>query len=159
MKALSIWQPWAQLIARGDKTIETRNWRAPAVQSGTRIAIHAGKKKINYENFVHADRNLLDLVLPMNFWFLAPRGVILATAILSGCEQVDADRSNAHNAIYHTSGNREIEAAFGDFRPGRWMWYLDAVDRLTEPIPMRGQQGLFEIGEIEQGLFKIGGME
>lgn len=27
MKAISVRQPWASMIARGDKTIETRTWR------------------------------------------------------------------------------------------------------------------------------------
>ncbi len=42
MKALTIRQPWASLIAAGVKTIETRSWstryRGP-------LAIHAGKHK------------------------------------------------------------------------------------------------------------------
>ncbi len=29
MKALSVKQPWASMIARGEKTIETRTWRTP----------------------------------------------------------------------------------------------------------------------------------
>lgn len=41
MKALIIWQPWAQLIIEGYKKIETRSWR-----TNTRgaVAIHAAKK-------------------------------------------------------------------------------------------------------------------
>jgi activating signal cointegrator 1 len=42
MKALSLWQPWASLVALGIKTIETRSWetkyRGP-------LAIHAAKKR------------------------------------------------------------------------------------------------------------------
>lgn len=30
MKALTLWQPWASLIAVGVKAIETRSWPAPA---------------------------------------------------------------------------------------------------------------------------------
>lgn len=43
MKALSLWQPWATLIANGAKQIETRSWstsyRGP-------ILIHAAKRKV-----------------------------------------------------------------------------------------------------------------
>ena len=42
MKALTIRQPWATLIALGVKTIETRSWRSPASLIGQRLAIHAG---------------------------------------------------------------------------------------------------------------------
>ncbi|HVM07165.1 MAG TPA: ASCH domain-containing protein [Acidimicrobiales bacterium] len=40
MKAISLWQPWASLIAYGVKTIETRSWSTPY---RGRIAIHAAK--------------------------------------------------------------------------------------------------------------------
>lgn len=42
MKALTIRQPWASLIALGVKRIETRSWRAPHALIGKTIAIHAG---------------------------------------------------------------------------------------------------------------------
>jgi hypothetical protein len=43
MPAVSLWQPWASLIAVGAKTIETRSWPAPKGLIGQRIAIHAAK--------------------------------------------------------------------------------------------------------------------
>lgn len=45
MKALSLWEPWATLIAVGVKTIETRSWAPPRKLLGERIAIHAAKHK------------------------------------------------------------------------------------------------------------------
>ncbi len=45
MKALTVRQPWASLIALGVKTIETRSWKAPDSLIGECIAIHAGAKK------------------------------------------------------------------------------------------------------------------
>ena len=43
VQAISLWQPWATLLARGKKKIETRSWpfrrRLPAV-----LAIHSTKK-------------------------------------------------------------------------------------------------------------------
>src|SRR5579885_2158306 len=41
MKALSLWQPWASLMADGRKKIETRHWRPPAWLLGQPLAIHA----------------------------------------------------------------------------------------------------------------------
>ena len=43
MKALSIKQPWAWLIASGFKPIENRNWRYPPRFRGP-FLIHAGKQ-------------------------------------------------------------------------------------------------------------------
>ena len=44
MKAISLWQPWASLIACGAKPYETRHWAPPRELIGTTIAIHAAKK-------------------------------------------------------------------------------------------------------------------
>ncbi len=42
MKALTLWQPWASLIAIGAKSIETRSWATPY---RGRLAIHAAARK------------------------------------------------------------------------------------------------------------------
>jgi hypothetical protein len=44
MKAISLWQPWASLIACGAKPYETRHWPPPRDLIGQTIAIHAAKK-------------------------------------------------------------------------------------------------------------------
>ena len=44
MKAISLWQPWASLIACGAKPYETRSWAPPSTLIGTTIAIHAAKR-------------------------------------------------------------------------------------------------------------------
>lgn len=44
MKAISLWQPWASLIACGAKPFETRSFAPPASLIGQTIAIHAAKK-------------------------------------------------------------------------------------------------------------------
>lgn len=48
MKAISIKQPWASLIAHGIKDIENRTWKCPQKYIGQRVLIHAsgchGKK-------------------------------------------------------------------------------------------------------------------
>lgn len=44
MKAISLWQPWASLIACGAKPYETRDWAPPVNLIGQTIAIHAAKK-------------------------------------------------------------------------------------------------------------------
>ena len=44
MRALSIRQPWADLILYAGKNIEKRTWRFPDKHKGERILIHAGKQ-------------------------------------------------------------------------------------------------------------------
>ena len=43
MKAITIWQPWASLLACGGKRFETRSW---ATSYRGPIAIHAAKKSV-----------------------------------------------------------------------------------------------------------------
>ena len=43
MKAISIKQPWASLIAHGIKDIENRTWKCPQKYIGQRVLIHASK--------------------------------------------------------------------------------------------------------------------
>ena len=40
------------------------------------------------------------------------------------------------------------QRALGDFSPGRWAWQLANPSRLAEPIPCKGNRGLFEIDPI-----------
>ena len=43
MKAITLKQPWASLVASGLKQVENRTWAVPRSIRGERIAIHAGK--------------------------------------------------------------------------------------------------------------------
>lgn len=45
MKAISIKQPWASLIAHGIKDIENRTWKCPQKYIGKRVLIHASSSK------------------------------------------------------------------------------------------------------------------
>lgn len=74
MKALSIRQPWASLIAEGHKTIETRTW-APWKGYRGPLAIHASKTVDYYAG------GILDTVgLPVK---AEPTGMIIATCTLA----------------------------------------------------------------------------
>lgn len=48
MKAITIRQPWASLIAHGIKDIENRTWRCPTKHIGTRVLIHAAVKTADF---------------------------------------------------------------------------------------------------------------
>lgn len=118
MKALSLTQPWASLIAAGHKRYETRSWstayRGP-------IAIHAAKsidRGACYEFGRWLDSPAL------------PRGAVIAIALLSLVERTD-------HAIV---GSQERQ--FGDFSPGRFAWRLIDV-RAIEPQPALGHLGIW----------------
>lgn len=128
MKAITIIQPWATLIAIGAKRVETRSW-------GTRyrgpIAIHAGKKVDKDAYWDYEDEMLrAGYILPD----LLPVGSVIATATLADCVPMTREW------IYEQSSN---ELEYGFFMPGRYGWILTDV-RPIRPIPQRGYQGLWD---------------
>jgi hypothetical protein len=129
MRCLTVLQPWATLIAIGAKRIETRSW--PTNYRGP-LAIHAGKNKQYFNelglNIAYGEEGVL-------FVTGLPYGCIVATCELAGCQLVE--RSD----IY-LLGNQEKR--FGDYSIGRYMWFLDDVKILPEPIPAKGAMGLWE---------------
>ena len=155
MKALSLWQPWATLIAIGAKQYETRSW---ATSYRGEMIIHAAKHPdeakaladaiymktatggriretaSEFERFaitaIYADegRQIGEFIPRL------PLGAGLCIVELLGC--------------YHTETLKPQlsaqEIAFGDYSPGRFAWKLRLVHRFQQPEPMRGAQGLFE---------------
>ena len=131
MKALTLWQPWATLVAIGAKRIETRSWstnyRGP-------LAIHAARTTKGHEAcFREPFRSTLEAYgyrVPLN----APHMSIIAI-----CELVEVLPTEE---VREVVANREL--AFGDFADGRFAWLLEDVQRLGIPIRVKGAQGLWE---------------
>ena len=63
-----------------------------------------------------------------------PRGYVVATCELVDCERIYADS--------YIPGKPEF--MFGDYTIGRYMWKLEHVKILPEPIPAKGFQGLWD---------------
>ncbi len=143
MKALTLTQPWATLVALGAKRIETRSWGTP--YRGP-LAIHAAKGL----GPVGGYSGLISLCYGEPF-----RGALGAAGFAPGrggrelplgqvvavCQLVDCIRADRALQLDLVS---EREAEFGDFRTGRWAWLLEDVRALPEPIPARGTLGLWE---------------
>lgn len=129
-KVLTLWQPWATLLAAGAKQNETRpsqtSWR------GTYL-IHAAKKwdgwmkRLCYEEpFLSA---LLDLGI--NDPDDLPRGAIVGSFRVMFCVPVN-------EAILTGT-----ERGFGDYSPGRWAWVGARHQLSPDPIPYSGGQGYY----------------
>jgi hypothetical protein len=130
IRAISLYQPWASLIALGAKKFETRSWytayRGP-------LAIHAGKNP-NYLALVYDTpefMNAFDGRPPESL----PLGAFVCTCTLADCLQAETVPPDA----------------FGDYAPGRWAWSLKDVLILPEPIHARGQQGFWTCGNLDDG--------
>lgn len=128
MKAITIKQPFAELIASGAKRVENRSWQTH--HRGV-IAIHAGWGQDwmfkSAEFRLDADK--------------LPCGAIIAVAELIDC--VHIDDSALHLAILpHLEFVRDHEHTHGP-----WCWVLASVRRLEKPIACSGKQGLWNVPE------------
>ncbi len=87
MPAITIWQPWASMIAAGIKTIETRTHSGFSSLKGKRIAIHAGMKFDPAWLSENAKLDLAGAGMPQEA-HQYPRGAIVATAFVSDARRL-----------------------------------------------------------------------
>ena len=157
MKAITLWQPWASLIAAGVKTSETRSRAAPQSLWGERIAIHAAKLPMNIIGYDLAKTHLAAVQERI------PMGAVVATARLRYCGQVTEEESShplihgkatctvkTRGGWYHDFVDHQRHDGLGDYSLGRWVWFLDDIQRILPVIPARGYQGFWEWTPPEQ---------
>lgn len=70
-----------------------------------------------------------------------PFGAVLGTCRLLRCIPTDPVRGALGAAQFHAPTD---EQAFGDFSPGRYAWQLGDVQPFTQPIPAKGELGLWD---------------
>ena len=149
MYAITLHQPWASLIALGIKTVETRAWPAPARLVGQTIAIHAGKRVVRKSGV--AVENQMRARLGEDWHRTIPAGAVLATAVLAGMAGVDYVDLQTGYAVHDLStedgcavglGQTRTDP-WGDFSPGRWLWFLADVEALANPAPAIGHQSFW----------------
>ena len=149
MKALTLTQPWATLVAVGENSIETRSWgtsyRGP-------LSIHSAKgfprdarelcRMSPYREALRSHGYTDALSLPLGAVIALAELVDVMTFTRGTLRDV---RARAKSGEFPTH-----EADFGDFSPGRYGWVLKDVRALREPIPARGMLGLWEVSEDTQ---------
>jgi activating signal cointegrator 1 len=134
MKALTICQPYAELIACGEKRVENRTW--PTSYRGP-LLIHAGKGRKMLEPEFTKDGHEVDRPTGI-FLSTMDFGAVIATAELIDCLPVDPILRGAHDEQYPwLRAHKHVN--------GPWCWVLDKVRRLYSPIPYKGALGLFEV--------------
>jgi hypothetical protein len=143
VRALSLLQPWASLVASGDKRIETRSWRR-SVADGERIAIHASKGRV--PNMLLAEvLHAADRLGGDRAFDFIPRGAIVATCRVAFIVQAIDDAVSGY-VIEHAGRDRlAVEKKLGDWSHGRWLWALADVRRLAEPVRCDGMLGLWRV--------------
>lgn len=122
MKAVTVCQPYAHLIATSEKRVENRTW--PTRYRGP-VLIHAGKSRA----WLCGDSPSPDMAF----------GALVAVAQLVDCIDVrdiraGADCCDKYPWIY---GHKHTE--------GPWCWVLADVRRFDVPVPWKGALGLFDV--------------
>lgn len=130
MKALTICQPYAELIARGEKRVENREW--PTRYRGP-LLIHAGKSREWLSGETDAE-------LEEEFGRKVEFGALVARSLIVDCLHIDHINRGDYDKKYpwlkhdpHASGT--------------WCWVLEDVRRLRAAVPYRGAQGLWDFHE------------
>jgi activating signal cointegrator 1 len=144
--AITLWQPYASLVAMGIKTLETRSW-------GTNyhgpLLIHAAKRwdKAIEKDVLRATR------LTINHQF-APGSPQEAISKLPWKETLGCVLARARLVMVERvpdwGWTPEVDAPewdflFGDLSPGRYAWTLTHVEPVLPPVPWRGAQGLWTV--------------
>jgi hypothetical protein len=133
VKALTLTQPWATLVAIGAKAVETRSW---STSHRGDLAIHAAKgfpawaRRLCWQGpFAHAL-----IGAGYTTWQELPVGEVVAEVQL-------VDVVPTISIRFRLS---EQELAFGDYGDGRFAWVLKEPVRQDAPVPVRGALGLWE---------------
>lgn len=132
IKALTISQPFASLIASGEKWIENRTWSTDYRGS---LAIHAG-------------RGTQDLTRKELAAY--PYGCIVAVSQLVACVHLEEIRrqlyekriANTRITVKQVLTHRHCE--------GPWLWIFRDIRRLKDPFPCNGAQGLWDWPDFDQ---------
>lgn len=147
MKALTLTQPWATLMATHRpsrwktskeppwKTIETRSWRT---DYRGELVIHAAKcvpefaaRSCEHQDFVRAldGRSAREL----------PASVGLCVVRVVGCVRTEDVWKVGPDGCPTVE-----ELAFGDYSPGRFAWLTEYLRPLENQTPVRGALGLWD---------------
>lgn len=121
MKAISIKQPWAWLIASGYMTVENRKWYT--AHRGD-IMIHASKSKFDLETDINFVQQKFGVLVDRDQLLF---GKCLAVAELTGCTKAPQERIDRYC-----------------HKEGHFAWILRRI-RPIEPFPARGKLNLFDI--------------
>ena len=145
MRLISLWEPWATLMALGEKLVETRSW---STSYRGWLAIHASKGGLS-------KRDLAGYLADPEFkWaiqgaVLSPGRIVAVVKLVDCCPTVDMIPNPAYPSVFRKYPHLDTrqERAFGDYHAGRWAWVTDEVYGLPEPIPFRAKQGLCAVPE------------
>lgn len=142
MKAITLSQPWASLVACGAKCIDTR-WYSTTYRGP--LAIHVARtfplwsqRLCGLPPYVGLLADAIDR--PTADWRVIARALPVGKVIaVVELYQVDVVTDASATALSHQ------ERRFGNYTSGRFAWHLRNAERLRDPFVARGAIGLWEV--------------
>lgn len=119
MKCLSIRLPWAEMVRRGEKTIETRTW---STDYRGELFLHASRSPDPRGPSIFGLPNRCEI-----------RGCIFAVTELVDCRPMIAN---------------DVQAAMCAYHPDLWAWIFEDI-RSIKPIPIRGRLRIFNVHYVD----------
>lgn len=149
MKAISLWQPWASLMAIGVKRNETR---PRAFSNHNDLAICAAKLywrngvpeyAITALNSLYMNRAKLGTKFEaMNsvkdVYDALPFGAVVCVVTQNGCVATNDDNGDDRSLT-------PVELQLGDYSPGRFYYPTSNCRPLRVPVAVIGSQGIFTL--------------
>lgn len=149
MKALTLHEPFASLIAYGWKEVETRGWYTP--YRGP-LAIHAGLRKPDATEI-----SRFTFLLGHKGFELPPlaKGAIVCVCELAYCVPTGLVQQVGQTKLpspFTPKHGWEVELQMGNYDRGRWAWILRDVQRLDPPMAARGMRKLWAVEKTLENL-------
>jgi hypothetical protein len=148
--AITLWQPWATLIALGLKRLETRSW---STSFRGRIAIHASKRSTQAERMLCTQDDYIREALAtagLSYDDL-PRGAVVALSTIAGVAQMQEGPTSWQGDVLNLRDTSQLtaqERAFGLYDHGRYAWQLTETLALPKPQPCRGSQQIWKLPDV-----------
>ena len=145
IKAISLTQPWATLMAIEAKKYETRGW----------YTNHRGPTAIHAAKGFPKEAQALCLEEPFCS-VLRAVGYNLITDLPLGCILAVGNLNTVYKTTYVARQLASQEIAFGDYSAGRYAYQFLAMQRLAIPIPAKGALGFWD-WEAPEGVLEYPG--
>ena len=151
MYALTLWEPWATLLAKGIKEIETRSWHPHRnMKLPQTILIHAASRPVKHSELyaLYKEREICRgeySLRRVSLELIPPDRESFSRSAIIGAIDFENYFLMTPEIIAQTS---RFERACGLWLPGRWGWNCSNPILFDKPIPCKGQQ-LFWKPDVE----------